>query len=47
MPVPIRISYDVLRSDPTSLKDAIEAGLGARPGALGVVIIEGEPSPYH
>lgn len=38
---PIRIPYAKLRSDPTSLKAAIEAGLGSQPGALGVVIIEG------
>jgi hypothetical protein len=42
MSAPIRISYNTLRSDPTSLKDAIQAGLGSQPGALGVVIIEGE-----
>ncbi len=42
MSSPIRISYNTLRSNPTSLKDAIQAGLGSQPGALGVVIIEGE-----
>lgn len=42
MTSPVRIPYATLRDDPASLKTAIEAGLGSQPGALGVVIIEGE-----
>ncbi|GMK56808.1 hypothetical protein CspeluHIS016_0306480 [Cutaneotrichosporon spelunceum] len=43
---PIRISYHTLRADPASHKDAIKAGLGSQPGALGVVIVEDLPSTY-
>ncbi|BEJ15215.1 hypothetical protein CspHIS471_0409820 [Cutaneotrichosporon sp. HIS471] len=43
---PIRISYNILCTNPSSLKDAIQAGLGSQSGALGVVIIQDLPPSY-
>ncbi|TXT07755.1 uncharacterized protein COLE_04679 [Cutaneotrichosporon oleaginosum] len=42
----VRISYNALRADPASLKDALQAGLGSQPGALGIVLIEDLPDSY-